>query len=84
MSLKSGALLSLFSGVSFTDLQRAATRRMPDRNAVSPTAAAVAYATRFAGPRRCLWRLRTQTRPPSRGQPPSAPPPDGLQNCLTK
>ena len=50
MSLKSGALLSLFSGVSFTDLQRAATRRMPDRNAVSPTAAAVAYATRFAGP----------------------------------
>jgi hypothetical protein len=45
MSLKSGVLLSLFSGVSFTDLQRAATRSEPVRG---PSAADVAHATRFA------------------------------------
>ena len=48
MSLKSGALLSLFTGVSFTDLQRAATRPSPQANA--PTVADIAHATRFAGP----------------------------------
>ena len=41
--------MSLFSGVSFTDLQRAASRG-PARKAESPSAADVAYATRFAGP----------------------------------
>jgi hypothetical protein len=50
MSLKSGVLLSLFSGVSFTDLQRAASRSNPKRLADSPSAADVAHATRFAGP----------------------------------
>lgn len=50
MSLKSGVLMSLFSGVSFTDLQRAASRRDTARKAGSPSAADVAYATRFAGP----------------------------------
>lgn len=51
MSLKSGVLLSLFSGVSFADLQRSArstSDAMP--KAGSPSAADVAYATRFAGP----------------------------------
>ena len=50
MSLKSGVLLSLFSGVSFTDLQRAARRPDAARAASSPSAADVAHATRFAGP----------------------------------
>jgi hypothetical protein len=50
MSLKSGVLFSLFSGVSFADLQRASTRSTPQRLAGSPSPADVAYATRFAGP----------------------------------
>lgn len=50
MSLKSAAFLSLFSGVSLADLQRAASRRDPSRKVGSPSAEDVAYATRFAGP----------------------------------
>ena len=49
-SLKSGALLSLFSGVSFGDIQRAAGRRDAKRFASYPSAEDVAHATRFAGP----------------------------------
>lgn len=50
MSLKSAALFSLFSGVSFTDVQRAATRHTPRSRGSSPTAEDIAHATRFAGP----------------------------------
>ena len=49
-SLKSGALLSLFSGVSFGDIQRAAGRRDAKRFASYPSPEDVAHATRFAGP----------------------------------
>ncbi len=49
-SLKSGALLSLFSGVSFSDIQRAAGRRDVTRFASYPSPEDVAHATRFAGP----------------------------------
>jgi hypothetical protein len=49
-ALKSGALLSLFSGVSLGDIQRAAARRDVTRFASYPSAEDVAHATRFAGP----------------------------------
>ena len=47
MSLKSAALFSLFTGVSFIDLQRAATRQQPVRG-TTPSALEVAQSTRFA------------------------------------
>lgn len=47
MSLKAGALFSLFSGVSFTDLQRAASRGHHTRE-TGPSAVDIAYTTRFA------------------------------------
>ena len=49
-ALKSGALLSLFSGISFGDIQRAAVRGHANRFSAAPSAEDVAYATRFAGP----------------------------------
>lgn len=47
MSLKSGVLCSLFTGVSFGDLQRAA--RGNGKPVKSPSPQAIAHASRFAG-----------------------------------
>lgn len=49
LSLKSDSLFSLFNGVSFADVQRAATHRDPGRHA-EPSPQDVARATRFAAP----------------------------------
>lgn len=47
-SLKSAVLCSLFSGVSFTDLQRAARHNEGGQTPAYPSAADVAYASRFS------------------------------------
>jgi hypothetical protein len=49
-SLKSAVLFSLFSGVSFADLQRAARQREQGQVAPYPTAEDVAHAARFTAP----------------------------------
>lgn len=49
-SLKSGALLSLFTGVSFADLQKAATHNDPRRFAEYPAPVDLARAVRFSAP----------------------------------
>lgn len=50
-SLKSAVLFSLFSGVSFGDLQRAARHhRANGRDGTQPSARDIAYAARFAAP----------------------------------
>lgn len=49
-ALKSAVLFSLFSGVSFADLQRAARQREQGQALPYPTAEDVAHAARFAAP----------------------------------
>ena len=49
-SLKSAALLSLFTGVSFADLWRPASYRRKWGYAKYPPLAEMAHATRFAAP----------------------------------
>lgn len=49
-ALKSAVLFSLFSGVSFADLQRAARQREQGQALAYPTPEDVAHAARFAAP----------------------------------
>jgi len=49
-ALKSAVLFSLFSGVSFADLQRAARQREQGHAFPYPTAEDVAHASRFVAP----------------------------------
>jgi hypothetical protein len=49
-SLKSGALLSLFSGFSLDTIQRAAQKRETTSYDQYPSPLEIAYAARFSGP----------------------------------
>ncbi len=61
-SLKSAVLFSLFSGVSFSDLQRAARQhRASGQAGQQPSARDIAYAARFAAPAQATSLVEAET-----------------------